>query len=261
MKNPYIPEKVKILRAEKQTYDASLLTLRYRTDYSPGQFLEVSVLNIGEAPISICSYSKQYTEILVRAVGNVTHHICSLKERDSLFIRGPYGKGYPMDKLKDRNIVIIAGGTGIAPLRSVIKYIEQNRNNFYDISIFLGFRTPREILFKRDLKLWEKLFNLSISIDKPCKEWRKNVGFVHTIVDQFNFERDTVALICGPPLMMKAVTEILKKKNFKDENIFMSYERLMHCGIGKCGHCMINDKYVCRDGPVFNYKEAKYLED
>lgn len=260
MKNPYVPKKVRVLGVEKQTPDTKMITLDFRAGNVPGQFLELSLLNIGEAPISICSGSKEHTQLLVRAVGNVTNRLCSLNVGDSVFVRGPYGTGYPVETF-DGDIAIIAGGTGTAPLRSVIQYIGQNRNKFGEVSLFLGFRSPQEVLFKKDIRKWGKLFNVDLSIDKPYRGWKENVGFIHTLVERSKFKKDTTALVCGPPIMMRAVVNVLTKKSFRDENIFVSYERLMHCGIGKCGHCMVNDKYVCRDGPVFNYTEAKHLED
>ncbi|MEM2918150.1 MAG: FAD/NAD(P)-binding protein [Candidatus Altiarchaeota archaeon] len=262
MENIYIPKICKILNVIEETPDIKTFRIDFKANHTPGQFVEVSVFNFGEAPISISSFSNEYIEITVRRVGRVTNAIHRLSEGDFLGIRGPYGNGYPMEKFYDKDLYIIGGGCGIAPLGSVLSYIEKFREKYKDISIFFGCRSPEDILFKRKIEIWKEKFNVYLTVDTANENWKCDVGVVTKILEKYKVESgNSVALICGPPIMMRFVIETLKKKNFGDEQIYLSLERYMKCGFGKCGHCMINDKYICKDGPVFRYDEAKFLED
>jgi len=254
----YKPKLVKIDKKTKQTEGEYLFRINHKITHDPGQFLQVSVLGIGEAPISICSYSEDYIEFSVRAVGDVTSALCSLNKGDTIGIRGPYGKGYPMRFLKGNSAIIVGGGCGIAPQRSIIEYIEKNRGDFFDVLLFFGFRNPEEILFKEDMERWKNKFDLNLTVDKGDKNWAGNVGFVTELLEKREIEnRSKVVFMCGPPMMIKFVIDILKKKGFNNDQLFISYERHMKCGEGVCGHCMIHGKYTCKDGPVFRYDEVK----
>jgi len=260
MENPYLPKLVKIIKVVKETSDTKTFTIDFKAKHDPGQFVEVSVLGIGEAPISACSYSKKYMDLCIRNVGNVTNAISKLKKGDKLGIRGPYGFGYPMHYMINNNITIIAGGTGVAPVRSVIEYIEQNRADFKDVEIFFGFRTPYDMLFKKGIARWQKKFNVHLTVDKPTKEWKYNKGVVTNLLTNLSNE-NKVVVTCGPPIMIKFVIQTLEKLRFHDDQIYVSYERRMKCGIGKCGHCMIKGVYVCKDGPVFRYDIVRNLKE
>lgn len=258
----YKPELFKITKKIRQTEGEDLIRVYYKKEHQPGQFVQVSVLGIGECPISICSYSNEYIELSVRAVGNVTRAIYNLKEGDLIGIRGPYGRGYAMQLFKGNNVIIIGGGCGVAPLRGIIEYIEKNRNDFRDVYLFFGFRNPGEILFKGDNEKWAKKFNFKITVDKADKKWKGNVGFVTSSLEKTEMDnRNKIVFVCGPPTMIKFVIDILKKKGFNDDQIFISYERQMKCGTGICGHCMMHGKYTCKDGPVFRYDEVKGYGD
>lgn len=260
--NEYTPKKVEILETWNETHDTRTYRVNYQCSHSPGQFVEVSLLGCGEAPISICSHSTEYLELCIREVGNVTHAISKLDVGDHLWVRGPYGNGYPLNDLQGMNLVLIGGGTGAAPIRGVIEYLRQNRPQYNEVDIFLGFRTPQEVLFKRDVHKWEKDLNVHLTVDHSCEGWRCSIGFVTKLLEYSDLNpQQRFVLTCGPPIMIKSAVEILQKKGFKDEQIYTSLERHMKCGIGKCGHCMVNDKYVCMDGPVFRYDIAKELED
>lgn len=260
--NHYIPKLAAIQDITKETSDTSTYRIKYPIKHDPGQFVEVSVLGIGECPISICSFSKSNIELCIRNVGNVTNTISKLKKGDKVYVRGPYGHGYPMQLFRKKNIVIIGGGTGVAPLRGVIKFIERNRKMFGKIDLFLGFRNPEDILFKNDIKEWKKKFNLQLTVDKADKAWKGNIGVVTTLLEAAKLSSEnTIVITCGPPIMIKFVLQTLKKLGFADSQIYMSLERLMKCGIGKCGRCQIAGKRVCRHGPVFCYEEAKFLKD
>jgi sulfhydrogenase subunit gamma (sulfur reductase) len=254
-------EEFTIIKKEFHAPYTFLFTLNKNFGGEPGQFVQVSLLPYGEVPISLCSYDRKNPQLLIKAVGNTTDAICALDVKSRLWIRGPYGRGYPMEEVKGRDLVVIAGGTGVAPPRSVLDYVEAHRKNFGKVSVFLGFRNPEEILFKEDIEHWQKKFDTLITLDKGDENWKGRVGVITTILEDKKFEPNTVFVICGPPIMIKFVIELLKKKNVKDEQVYVSLERRMKCGIKKCGHCMIHGKYVCRDGPVFRYDEVKGIEN
>jgi len=259
--NTYTPKKYKIIDVFKETYNTKTFRVKANISYEPGQFFELSVFGIGECPISASSYSNNYIDFCVRDVGNTTHAINQLKKNDYLFIRGPYGCCYPLRKIEKKDISLIGGGTGIAPLRSVLDYIRHKRNDFKEVNVFFGFRDINNILFKREFNEWKKTFNLNMTLDKGSKKWKGNTGLVIKILEKKKISEDSTALICGPTMMVKSAIDVLKRKNISDNNIYISFERLMSCGIGKCGHCMIKNYYVCKDGPVFPYITAKKFID
>lgn len=258
--NPYVPNPYKILEFRREASDSFTLKVDWQGKHDPGQFFQISLPGIGEAPISICSYHKDYVEFNIRQVGTVTNELSKLKAGDDLLIRGPYGKGYPMDKLKGNDLIVIGGGCGLAPLRGVIEYIEANRKDFGDMTMFMGFRTPDNILFAKDVARWKRENKTFVSVDRnPAKTcFDGKVGFVTESLKADRFDnKNKIAFICGPPVMMRACIDILYSKGFHDDQIFISAERLMNCAFGICGHCMIRGKYTCMDGPVFRYDEIK----
>ncbi|PIN69982.1 anaerobic sulfite reductase subunit B [Candidatus Woesearchaeota archaeon CG11_big_fil_rev_8_21_14_0_20_43_8] len=260
IESKFLPKKVTILSYQRESADSFTIKVDFAVKHEPGQFVQVTLPGIGEAPISICSYSDKFMELNIREVGDLTKNLAKLKVGDKLFIRGPYGKGYPMKDLKGNNVIIIGGGCGVAPLRGIIDYIEQNRADYGDVKLFLGFRTPGDILFQEKIKGWGKNFDVRISVDKlPADScFAGPVGFVTNMVKNEQIDnKNKVVFVCGPPIMMDVVIKILKEKWFNDDQIFISAERLMHCALGLCGHCMIHGKYTCLDGPVFRWDELK----
>lgn len=277
----YVPKKAKIIFNKQMTKDTVLLRIDFKIKHEPGQFVQVGLLGIGECPISICSYSENYIELCIRSVGDLTKKLCALKTGDEILIRGPYGNGYPMKEFFKKDIVLIGGGTGVAPLIGVIKYIEKNRKKFGKIDIFFGFKTPADVLFKEEIEEWMNLplicivpspkqknkpqcmkdFKAHLTVDQTCLGWTCNIGIVTNVIEKENLSKDAKSIICGPPMMLKSTGELLIKKGIKEKNIYTSLERRMSCGIGKCGRCMINTKYVCKHGPVFNFVELKTLKD
>ena len=260
MQSPLVPQMVKVKAFKRETSDLFTLTLDWQVVHEPGQFVQVGFPGIGESPISIASYSDEHIKLSIRQVGTVTNYLATRRKGDLVSVRGPYGRGYPMHYFKGDSLVFIGGGCGVAPLRGAIEFAEKHREWYNELHLFFGFRSPEDIIFKKALKVWEKEHNLNISVDKiPANTcYDGNVGFITELVRSAPLTNEKkVVMICGPPIMMEKVIDILKEKGFNDDQIFVSAERLMYCGIGKCGHCMIHDKYTCRDGPVFRWDEMR----
>lgn len=232
--------------------------------YKPGQFVELTVIGTGEAPISISSTPtrKGVLEMCVRKMGRVTNALYNLSENSFVGIRGPYGNGYPVDDMKGKDILIIAGGLGIAPLRSLINYILDNRSQFGRLILMYGTKTPEDVLFRDEMESLMRRTDLEclLAVEQAYQypgahPWRGKIGLV---TDLFQYAKNinvpnTMAAICGPPIFYKFVLEKLLGMNFSKDHILMSLERRMECGVGKCGHCAIGYKYTCIDGPIFTY--------
>ena len=235
-------------------------------DYQPGQFVEVTLPGVGEAPISISSTptDKGFFELCVRKVGRVTAVMHGMSVGDPFCFRGPFGRGFPMKDIKGADLLFIAGGIGLVPLRSAIRYALAKRKDYGKVTILYGTRSPSEILFKDELAGWGSLkgVDFEMTVDRAAEGWSGNVGVITTLIPKREFDPDrTVALVCGPPVMYKFVLLELAKKQLRDDAILVSLERRMKCGLGKCGHCQINNYYVCQDGPVFYYSEVKDLPE
>ncbi len=262
-KHTLIPKPVKITHRLQESETNFTITLDAKLKHDAGQFIQVSIPGVGEAPISFASYSDKFVKLNVNVVGKVTAALQKLKVGDKILIRGPYGHGYPLNTLHGNNIYFVGGGCGVAPLKGAIDYVEKNRDSFKKVSLFLGYRSPNDILFKKELEEWKDKYHLTVTVDQnPTKScYEGAVGFVTDAVQKADISTEnSVVLVCGPPPMMNAALKILMEKGFKDEQIFVSHERLMYCGIGVCCHCMIQDKFCCEDGPVFRYDEIKGYE-
>jgi sulfhydrogenase subunit gamma (sulfur reductase) len=236
-------------------------------DHHPGQFVEVSLLGMGEAPISISSSpsrSKDSFELCVRKVGDVTQAIHRLQPGDLLGVRGPFGRGFPYEKFRGKDILFAPGGLGLAPLRSLINQVLDERALYGRVLILYGARNPSELLFKNELEAWSKRndVELMLTVDRGDENWKGHVGVITTLFrDVSVYPRNTIAITCGPPVMYRFVLMELLGKGISEGNIYLSLERRMKCGIGKCGHCQINNIYACQSGPVFSYTEIKGLEE
>lgn len=260
MKNIYLPEQVKITEIQKHSSDVKLFRLKKRgLTFIPGQFILAGVWGYGEAPFGIASspYEKSYIDIVVRNTkGKVTSALHNLKKGDQISIRGPYGNGFPLKFFENKDIVMATGGCGIPPIAALIEYIIKNRKKFGQVYLLYGAKTPNDILLKDSLKKWSKKIEVITTIDKPFKGWTGPIGFVSDLVPKIRINAmRAVATMCGPGLMMDALEKILRPLGISDRRIFVSEERKMQCGIGKCQHCATGDKYVCLDGPVFNFDE------
>jgi len=268
--NIYLPHlallvNVQDLGAKEKVFDFKFVDGR-ALGHKPGQFVEVSIPGIGESPISISSSPTRGEEfqLAVRNVGSVTNALHKLKEGQVVGIRGPFGKGFPIDQLKGKDILFIAGGIGLFPLRSLIQYVLDKRENFGRIIILLGARSPSERMFTSELEQWNR--NPSVeymeTVEKGDEKWTGNVGVVTALIPKVRVDiKNTVAVIVGPPIMYRFVINELKKIGLADEHIVLSLERRMKCGVGKCGHCQINGVYVCQDGPVFTLEQLRGLRE
>jgi sulfhydrogenase subunit gamma (sulfur reductase) len=266
----YRLKKAKILQTKILTANEMLFKVALADgevlDHEPGQFVMVSLLGIGEAPISVCSSPTKRSsfELCVRAVGKVTRSLHKLKAGDEIGIRGPYGKGFPIRILEGNDLLLIAGGLGLAPLRSLITYVLDNRRDFGKVHLLFGCKEPKEMLFSDELEKWNERTDLhyACTVDRAAPEWAGNVGVITTLIPGVDIEpARTFAAIVGPPVMYNFVIKELKSKGVPARQILLSFERNMKCGNGKCGRCQIQNLYCCQDGPVFNYEKIKNLSE
>lgn len=267
--NVYQPHLARIVRKHELSADTTLFVFRFedseraeRFTFRPGQFMEVSVLGVGEAPISISSSPSRpgVIELAVRRVGRVTEALHRLEQNALVGLRGPYGNGWPVEKLRHQDLLIIAGGLGMAPLRSFLNYVLDYRGDFGQLTVMYGARTPDDLLFRDELGDLSSRpdVRLLLTVDQdPTGRWGGQVGVVTTLFSgqEFNPQR-CYALVCVPPVAFKYVASELVKRGFPGERILMSLERKMQCGVGKCGYCKVGHKYTCLDGPVFTYWDA-----
>ena len=255
MVNEYIPYKVKILDIIKHTPKEWTFRVNRKCDeINPGQFFEISMPKYGESPISVSGFSDEYLDFTIREVGKVTEEIFKLNIGDSIQLRGPYGNGFEIKNYKDKEIIIVSGGSGLAPVRGILEYFYENIDEF---------RSPEDVLFKEDIQKWKSKFNVILTVDKAEENYDGDVGLVTKYIPELKIkDKESVsAVIVGPPMMMKFTIAEFQKIGIEDYNIWVSYERKMCCGLGKCGHCRMDTTYICTDGPVFNYAFGKTLYD
>ncbi|MBC8555127.1 MAG: FAD/NAD(P)-binding protein, partial [Candidatus Brocadiales bacterium] len=254
----FLPEIAEVVSTQQLTAMEKYIELKLKEpgdfDFSPGQFIQISIFGIGEAPISISSspFNKNRIGVCVRKAGDVTSAIHKLEEGSCLGIRGPLGNGFPVDDMKGKDLLFIAGGLGLAPLRSLINYVLEKRDDFAKITILYGAKSPGEMLFTNELEFWKARedIELDITVDKPDDNWSGKSGVITRLIPPLKLEPpNTYALVVGPPVMYKYVLLELQSKQIPEDHIIMSLERRMKCGIGKCGHCQINGVYVCLEGP------------
>jgi sulfite reductase subunit B len=235
--------------------------------HQPGQFVEVSVFGVGEAPISISSSPSRSNgafELCVRQAGSVTGALHALQPGDSIGLRGPLGHGFPVQRFRGKDLLFAPGGLGLAPLRSLIQQVLDDRRNFGKITILYGARHPSELLFTDELRAWsqEPEVEVHLTVDRPDEAWTGNVGVITTLFSRVSlYARNTVAITVGPPVMYRFVLMELLGKGIPEGNIWLSLERRMKCGVGKCGHCQMNHLYACMDGPAFCYAQIKGMEE
>ncbi|MBA7700136.1 Anaerobic sulfite reductase subunit B [subsurface metagenome] len=275
--NPYIPylTKIKSIVTENKVNDIKTIELEFINEedykefnYIPGQFAEISIIGKGECPIGIASSPTEegIIKFTIKKMGTVTSSFHNCEVGDTIGVRGPCGNGWPIENMKGKNIVVIGGGFAFSTLRSLVLYAsnEKYRKDYGDIIIIYGNRDSGEVLYSEILEEWEKRddIKVTLTIDRKEEGWTRKVGFVAAIVKEVAPSPDNaVAIICGPPIMIRTAVAELENLGWKDEQILNSLEMRMKCGIGKCGRCNIGNKFVCVDGPVFSLAELKNMPD
>jgi NAD(P)H-flavin reductase len=266
-RNPMLPWPFQIQRVRHETEDTFTVELRPLGDlkefsFQPGQFNMVYVYGVGEIPISISGDPAKPQTLVhtTRAVGTVTKAMDKLRRGDILGIRGPYGTPWAVDHAAGRDIVFVAGGIGLAPLRPALYEVVAHREQYGKVVLLYGTRTPSDVLFRQELENWRARFDLEIyvTVDRGMSGWRGNVGVVTNLISRAPFDpRNTSAFVCGPEIMMRFTAMELHKRGVDNEHIAVSLERNMKCAIGLCGHCQFGSVFVCKDGPVFRYSQIK----
>ncbi|MFH0877329.1 MAG: FAD/NAD(P)-binding protein [Candidatus Omnitrophota bacterium] len=262
--NPYRSIKTEVLDVITET--PTIKTLRLKPEepivFKTGQFIALTVPGVGEAPFTPSSRpsEKEIMEVSIMRVGKVTEKIHQLQKGDVVGLRGPFGNGYPLDHFKGKELVVLGGGCGFAPLRSLMYSLFEMSGEFKKLYFRGGCKNPSEFLFRKEIQEWTKRkdLNIELTVDKGDETWKGRVGLVTVIIDSVKMDYPKgIAVVCGPPIMMKFATKKLLEIGFKEENVYLSMEKNMSCGIGKCGHCRLGTYYACKDGPVFQYAKIK----
>jgi NAD(P)H-flavin reductase len=267
--SPAVPRVFRINRVKRELPDTLTFELLPESGnavqpVSPGQFNMLYAFAAGEIPVSVSGNPLQ-PEMLVhtiRSVGPVSRALCALKKGASVGVRGPYGTGWPVDSIRGRDIVLVAGGIGLAPLRPVIYVIGSQRAEYGRVWLLAGARTPEDMLYAREFERWGKKLRIDVqaAVDSAGPDWRGNIGFVTTLIAHARFDpANTVVMICGPELMMKKAAQDFIERGVNRQQIFVSMERNMKCALGFCGHCQFGPEFICKDGPVFPYSRLERL--
>jgi len=261
--NEYLPFWSEILEVIPHTELEYTFRMVNHKAVQPGQFFEVSIPKFGEAPISISGIGDGTVDLTIRRVGRVTNEIFERYKGEKLMLRGPYGTGFDTSIFRGRELVIVAGGTGVSPVRPVVEHYYHHPEELKNLTFIAGFRSPKDILFLHDYPRWEDRMTVILTVDNNYGDESFCSGMCTTYIPDIKINNldSCSAIVVGPPAMMRFSTKALTDLGIKENNIWVSYERKMCCGIGKCGHCKIDDFYVCLDGPVVNYSRAKLLAD
>jgi NAD(P)H-flavin reductase len=270
-KDIYLPESATVVQNRPMTATEAYFEFRLDSGkelgHMPGQFAEISVPGIGEAPFGISSSptKKNSFEMAVRKIGNVTNSLHKIKPGEKVGVRGPFGTSFPVDTvMKGKDVLFMCAGIGLFPLRSAINYVLDKRDDYGKVIILSGTKTPAERLFTDDIKKWKERSDVTLleTVDHPDSDWKDNTGVITTLIPKVEIDPgNTIALICGPPIMYKFALLELMKVPMDFSSVYVSLERHMKCGVGKCGHCQINGLYVCQDGPVFRYTDIAKVRE
>lgn len=263
MNNEYLPFLSEIKEVIRHTEIEYTFRMAYAGEVKPGQFFEVSIPKYGEAPISVSGIGEGTVDLTIRRVGKVTNEIFENYAGDSLFMRGPYGNGFDVENYKGKEIVVIAGGTGLSPVKGVVDYFAGHPREAESMMLIAGFKSPLDVLFRTDFEKWLERIKVILTVDSAPEDYEGPVGMVTKYIPELPIvnPQNTVFITVGPPVMIKFVAAEILKRGIEEKNIWISNERKMCCGIGKCGHCKIGETYICLDGPVFNYVDGKNLID
>ena len=267
--NPMLPRLFRVTSVHSETYDTFTQTLEPVEggpvfSYAPGQFNMLYAIGIGEAPISISGDPARPKTLVhtIRAVGPVTTALSKLKKGDLLGVRGPFGSAWPVEAAEGGDVLIVAGGVGLPPLRGAIYRLLANREKYANLTLLYGARTPQDLLYYHELEKWRGRFDfeVQVTVDRPTRphEWNGQVGVVPAFIAKASFDpANTTALVCGPEIMMRFAVPELQMRGLSLDKIYISMERNMKCGLGWCGHCQLGPKFICRDGPVFRYDQLQ----
>ncbi len=271
--NPYLPEVGTVIDVIQETPNIKSFRVRFddpevmaNFSFSPGQVGQLGIFGVGESTFAINSSpsEKEYLQFSVMKAGEVTSALHTLSVGDKVGIRAPMGCGFPVEEWKGKKILYVMGGIGSAALRATIAYTLEHRDDYAGISILYGARSPQDLTYKYDIEVWEAREDVDavITVDREAPGWSKKVGFVPAVLEEMAPKpENTIAITCGPPIMIKFVLQSLQKLQFADEQIYTTLEKRMKCGIGICGRCNVGPKYVCVDGPVFSMAELRELPD
>ena len=267
--DPMLPIRYRIQRVHREIPDTFTLELEPEegvtiAQFATGQFNMLYVFGVGEIPISISGDPAKRKPLVhtTRAVGTISKAMRDLKPNDVIGVRGPFGSSWPIKQAEGKDVVIAAGGIGLAPLRSVMYHILAHREKYGKAVLLYGARTPADILYRRELEHWRAQLDLEVlvTVDRATDSWRGSVGVVTRLIPRASFDPpNTIAMVCGPEIMMRFTAAELEKRGVALENIYVSMERNMKCAIGMCGHCQYGPNFVCKDGPVFQYSHIQGL--
>lgn len=267
MNNIYLPKQVRVIAVSRESVDTTLLRLEFidkkiqkNFAYLPGQFMQIGFPDWGECPISICSspsVAGKYFELAIRDVGQLTHKLNQMKAGDIAYVRGPFGNGFDADKFAGKKLVLIGGGCGFVPLRPLIDDAIAGCIKTESLQVFYGCSNEDTLLFKKQYPDWNRGGEFGIVLEKPQKDWAGEKGLITDLLKKRKLASDSVAVLVGPPIMYRFVIKELVARKIKPENIWLSLERRMYCGVGVCQHCAIGPYYVCKDGPVFSWAQLK----
>ncbi|MCX6641652.1 MAG: FAD/NAD(P)-binding protein [bacterium] len=267
--DPMLTKPLRIQRVQRElpdTFTLEILPSNGGFHFTPGQFNMLYVFGVGEVPISICGDPEKSKSLVhtIRIVGSVTQAMSRLKSGDTIGVRGPFGSSWPLAEAEGKDVVIVAGGIGLPPLRPAIYHILNHREKYGKVVLLYGARNKEEIIFWKELEQWRSRFDMEVhvTVDRGSGNWHGNVGVVTTLVPRATFNSaDAIAMMVGPEIMMRFTVLELLKRGITGDRIYMSMERNMKCGVGICGHCQWSHHFICKDGPVFSYEQIKVLLD
>lgn len=265
--DPMVPVMYRVARTARELPDTHTLELAPVRDaavggFGPGQFNMLYAFGVGEVPISVSGDPAHGGRLVhtIRSVGPVTRALCGLRTGQQLGVRGPFGAPWPVSDCRGKDIVVVAGGIGLAPLRPVVYAVLADRTRFGNVCVFYGARTPEEILFRRELEHWRGRFDttVDVTVDRARENWMGRVGVVTQLLTRGGYDpHNTVAMVCGPEIMMRFAVQTLNEQGVDDDRIYVSMERNMKCALGFCGHCQMGASFVCKDGPVFRFDRIR----
>ena len=262
MENIMLPSPHKIISIVKETQAEYTFRVEYQGETQHGQFFQLSIPKVGEAPISVSGKGDGFVEFTIRKIGRLTQGIFGLQPGDTLFMRGPYGNPFPIDRFKGKDLLVICGGTGMAPVKTLLNHFYDHPEEAKSVHLIAGFKDINCVLFTEELEKFKSKFNVIPTLDSSSAPGFET-GMVTAHIGKIPFDQfeDYNVVIVGPPVMMRFAALECMKNGVPEEKIWVSFERRMSCAVGKCGHCKVNETYVCLEGPVFNYSRAKDLLD